>query len=83
VFALYPIQFIEAGIGMPDLEVSDYEYFADAVAMAWADELDSKTILASLTLADTAQDFNAAIWAAIALRDITHTSRGADRSDRQ
>jgi len=63
---------------MPDLEVSDYEYFADAVAMAWADQLDRESIFASLTLADTAQDFNAAIWAAIALRDITHKGDSHD-----
>lgn len=56
---------------MPDPEVTDYEYFADAVAMAWADKLDRDSIFAALTLADTAQDFNAAIWAAIRLRDIT------------
>jgi len=53
---------------------TDYEYFADAVAMAVHDCLPRETVLSALHLSKSADQFNIAVWASCKLKDLTETA---------
>lgn len=61
------------------MKLTDADYYRDALAMIAADKLSHEQIKAANLIAETGEQFNAAIWAAIRLNDIG----GTDRSDRQ
>lgn len=49
---------------------TDYEWFADAVAMAVVDGLPRETVLSAPRLSESAAQFNNAIWASCKLKDM-------------
>jgi len=59
---------------MPGYTPAPADYWRDAVAMLAHDDLDPAAIIDALALSehckDMEQSFNAAIWAAIRLRDV-------------
>ena len=54
---------------------TEWDYCADAIAMAVVDNLPREVIFDALLLSKTGQDLNAAIWAAIKLQDIVGAHR--------
>lgn len=50
---------------------TEADYFRDAVAMACVDHLDHATIYDAIRMSETGEQFNAAIWAASRLAEIT------------
>jgi hypothetical protein len=53
---------------------TDFEYFADAVAMAIHDCLPREVVFSALVLSESADQFNIAVWASCKLKDITEAA---------
>ena len=58
------------------MNLTDWQYSADAIAMALHDNLQLCAVIEALYLAESGQDFNAAIWAASKLQDIVDNQGG-------
>ena len=53
------------------MDITEADYFFAAIAMACMDDLATEQVLIAASIAETGEQFDAAIWAAIRLQELT------------